>query len=92
MLSGNYSSARHLSPLVDDCRALLNRILHHQVKHCYREANSVADALVSCGAKMEDGFVVLDNPSVYVLSLLAQDASNYVYFRLCRGSANTLGI
>ena len=41
---------------------------------------------------MEDGFVVLDNPSVYVLSLLAQDASNYVYFRLCRGSANTLGI
>uniref|UniRef100_A0A7N2R4H0 RNase H type-1 domain-containing protein n=1 Tax=Quercus lobata TaxID=97700 RepID=A0A7N2R4H0_QUELO len=76
MLSGDYSTARHLLPLVDDCRALLNRIPHHQVKHCYREANSVADALASCGAKMENDFVVFDSPPAFVLSFLAQDSAN----------------
>ena len=40
---------------------------------------------------MEDGFVVFDNSPIYVLFLLAQDGSNYVYLRYCRGSANTLG-
>ena len=34
MLSEDYSATRHLLPLVDDCRALLNRIPRHQVKHC----------------------------------------------------------
>ena len=91
MLSGDYSTARHLLPLVDDCRALLNRIPHHQVKHCYREANSMADALASCGAKMDNDFVVFDSPPAFVLSFLAQDAANSVYLRRCRGSAHTLG-
>ncbi|KAF3960159.1 hypothetical protein CMV_015103 [Castanea mollissima] len=73
-----------------ELRTLLNRIPHHQVKQCYKDANSVANALTGCGAKMEDGFVVFDNPHVYVLSILAQDASNYVYLRLCRAIASIL--
>ena len=79
MLSRDYAATRHLLPLVDDCRVLLNRTPHHQVKHCYREANSVADVMASYGAKMEDDFVVFDSPPAFVLSLVAQDAANYVY-------------
>ncbi|KAL0007064.1 hypothetical protein SO802_008566 [Lithocarpus litseifolius] len=86
LLTGDYSAARHLSPLVDDCRALLIRIPQYQVKHCYREAN---DAMASCGAKMKDDFVVFDSPPAFVLSSVAQDAANYVYLRNCRGSAHT---
>lgn len=57
------------------------------MKHCYREANAVADALARFGATMDNDFVVFNSPA-YVLMLLYQDASNFVYLRHCHSSAN----
>nr|POE87087.1 hypothetical protein CFP56_53974 [Quercus suber] len=90
MINGDSAVSKCLSPLVDDCRALLSRIPQHQVKHCYREANVVVDALARIGVVMEDDFVVFNSPPAYVLMLLYQDTSNFVYLRHCRSSANSL--
>lgn len=62
MISGVSAFSRCLSPLVDDCKALLRRIPQYQVKHCFREANAMADSFVGSGATMEDDFVVFNFP------------------------------
>lgn len=48
----------------------------------------MADALARFGATMDDDFVVFNSPPAYVLMLLYQDASNFVYLRHCHSSAN----
>lgn len=50
----------------------------------------MVDALARIGVVMEDDFVVFNSPPAYVLMLLYQDASNFVYLRHCRSSANSL--
>ena len=62
MISGVSAFSKCLSPLVDDCKALLRRIPQHQVKHCFREANAVADSLARSGATTENDFVVFNFP------------------------------
>ena len=61
MISGVLVFSKCLSPLVD---ALIRRIPQHQVKHCFREANVVADSLARSGATMENDFVVSNFPPV----------------------------
>lgn len=70
MINGNLTFSLCLSPLVDDCRALLSRIPRHQVQHCYKEANAMADALARFCANMEDNFVVFNSPLANMLMLL----------------------
>ncbi|KAL0000163.1 hypothetical protein SO802_019765 [Lithocarpus litseifolius] len=62
MISGVSAFSKCLSPLVDDCKALLKRIPQHKVKHYFREANAVANSFARSGATMEDDFVVLNFP------------------------------
>ena len=45
MLCNDNSFSRVLSSLIDDYRILLNRIPHHKVEHCFKEANKCADAM-----------------------------------------------
>ena len=60
-----------LRTLVDDCRFLLQRIPHKELKHVFREANKCADRLAKLGGSQENDLVVLDTPlHVFVMSYL----------------------
>ena len=60
-----------LRTLVDDCRFLLQRIPHKELKHVFREANKCTDRLAKLGGSQEDDFVVLNTPlHVFVMSYL----------------------
>ena len=64
---------------------VLGKFQHYRVRHAFREANRVADAMVKLVGVMQDHFVVWDIPP------------NFVYFdtngeNVCRLAASNLAI
>ena len=70
-----------LRTLVDDCRFLLQRIPHKELKHVFREANKCADRLAKLGGSQEDDFVVLDTPPTCICDVLSFDNSGCISTR-----------
>ena len=60
-------------PLLDDCRQLASQIPQIRFKHCYREANRVADHLARKGAKQNADFILFENPPVDLLAIFNFD-------------------
>lgn len=58
VLSNNISN-RAYSPLLNDCRFLLNQFQHFKVNHVFREANRVVDKLATEGYSSPFDFVIL---------------------------------
>ena len=50
------------SPLIADCKYLLNQLPRVKVKHCYKKTNLCADALVRHWAGLMEDFVVYNSP------------------------------
>jgi ribonuclease HI len=67
-----------LRPLVADCRFLLQRIPHKELKHVFREANKCADRLTKLGGSQEADFVVLDTPPACICDVLSFDNSGCI--------------
>nr|XP_023926514.1 uncharacterized protein LOC112037930 [Quercus suber]XP_023926515.1 uncharacterized protein LOC112037931 [Quercus suber]POE92981.1 putative ribonuclease h protein [Quercus suber]POE92982.1 putative ribonuclease h protein [Quercus suber] len=70
-LSGNSNTNGDLYGLVDDCRDLLLQLPQVRMLHCYREANSCADALACMGAAGDGGdgyFVTLPHSVIPLLN------------------------
>ncbi|KAK7825178.1 putative ribonuclease h protein [Quercus suber] len=72
-LSGNSNTNGDLSGLVDDCRDLLLQLPQVRMLHCYREANSCADALARLGAAGDGGDSYFVTPPHSVIPLLNFD-------------------
>ena len=62
LLNGSNCPNRNYSPLLNDCRYLLARLVQVRVGHIYREANQCADLLAKRGCTMQENFVVFDSP------------------------------
>nr|POE90531.1 putative ribonuclease h protein [Quercus suber] len=73
ILSGNSNTNGDLSGLVDDCRDLLLQLPQVRMLHCYREANSCADALARLGAAGDGGDSYFVTPPHSVIPLLNFD-------------------
>jgi ribonuclease HI len=70
-----------LRTLVDDCRFLLQRIPHKELKHVFREANKCADRLAKLGGSQDDDFVVLNTPPTCICDVLSFDNSRCINTR-----------
>ena len=79
LLCNNNRFSRTLSPLIDDCRVLLIRILHHKIQHCIQEANRCADTLARMGARMLTDFVSFVIPPSCILDQIRIYALGAVY-------------
>ena len=62
-----------VSLLLDDCRQLTSQIPQILFKHCYREANRVADHLARNRAKQNADFILFENPPVDLLAIFNSD-------------------
>ena len=67
--------------IVANCREGLRRIPRVRVRHCYREANKCADALVRRGAVSSHDFVIYQSPPSDVAMLASLDAVGTLYER-----------
>ena len=83
LMQSNSPSNAFYSSLLTDCRLLLGKLQHFRVKHAFREANRVADAMAKLGGAMQEDFVVWDNPPYDVIA-------NFVYFDTIGDSVNRL--
>ena len=61
IFSKNTTCSSDLSPLIDDCRALLRKIPQTKMIHCFREFNFCADALAKRGTTTTQDFVMLSS-------------------------------
>ncbi|OIT28022.1 hypothetical protein A4A49_29013 [Nicotiana attenuata] len=76
------------SHLILDCRSLLRQLQHVELRHIYREANSVADSMAKFGMTLAlvDGQqswhpLCFMSPSPFVLSAFNKDCSEAVTAR-----------
>ena len=82
LVSSNKATNVFLSPVVDDCRFLLNRFEQVSVIHIYREANSCADALAKAGGDQVLDFITFNAPPLFVMEAFTFDCSNNLCTRL----------
>uniref|UniRef100_A0A2N9H633 CCHC-type domain-containing protein n=1 Tax=Fagus sylvatica TaxID=28930 RepID=A0A2N9H633_FAGSY len=82
LVSSNKATNVFLSPVVDDCRFLLNRFEQVSVIHIYREANSCADALAKAGGDQALDFITFNAPPLFVMEAFTFDCSNNLCTRL----------
>ena len=74
LLKSNSTPNRNYSPLLHDCRMLLDQLQQVRVVHVFREANMCADFLARWGCCMQDDFVIFDQPpTVEFLPILYAD-------------------
>ena len=64
-----------ISPLLDDCRMLINNFQQIQVNHVFRQSNRCADALARVGADQALDFRSFESPPVDVSVIVKQDKS-----------------
>uniref|UniRef100_A0A2N9IB19 Uncharacterized protein n=1 Tax=Fagus sylvatica TaxID=28930 RepID=A0A2N9IB19_FAGSY len=83
IFSKNTTCSGDLSPLIDDCRALLRKIPQTKMIHCFREANFCADALAKRGTTTTQDFVMLSSPPNDLLPLLNSDIMGLFCNRQC---------
>ena len=72
-----------ISPILDDCRMLINNFQQIQVNHVFRQSNRCADALARIGADQVLDFRSFESPPVDVFDLVEQDKSGLYFNRLC---------
>uniref|UniRef100_A0A2N9F8F6 RNase H type-1 domain-containing protein n=1 Tax=Fagus sylvatica TaxID=28930 RepID=A0A2N9F8F6_FAGSY len=72
------------SPIVDDCRCMMEKFASVTLKHIYREANACVDLLAKEGCSQVLPFIAFTTPPMSVLECLAFDCSNFVYTRLIK--------
>ena len=88
LLNGAECPNQSYSPLLNDCRSLIARLVQVQVAHVYREANQCADFLAKRGCSMRENFVVFDiSPSIDLNILIDSNKNGLYYYRRV---ANTL--
>ena len=88
LLNGVECPNRSYSPLLNDCRSFIARLVQVWVGHVYREANQCADFLAKRGCSMMENFAVFDfPPSIDMLILIDSDKNGLYYYRHV---ANTL--
>lgn len=72
-----------ISPLLDDCRMLINNFQQIQVSHVFRQSNRCADALARVGADQALDFRSFESPPVDVSVIVEQDKSGLFFNRRC---------
>jgi hypothetical protein len=82
---GRYSSTNmELTPILIDCRQLVQSFEECSGAHIYREANFCADAMASLGISIRDFFEYFDDPPREVLLPMLRDRLNVNYHRRVR--------
>ena len=76
-----------ISPILDDCRQLINRFQQVCIKHCFRQANQCANGLVEKSLKMTTDFLIYDSPPVDILNVFEGDLNGMYSVRICPGSS-----
>ena len=79
---------RSYSPLLNDFRSLIARLVQVRVGHVYREVNQCVDFLAKRGCSMMENFAVFDFPASTDLNILIDSDKNGLYYY--RRVANTL--
>ena len=87
LVLSNNDSNRAYSPILNDCRFLLNRFQHFKVSHIFREANRAVDRLAKEGCSSTFDFVILDYPDSDELCNILDSNAKGLY--TLRRSANT---
>ena len=87
LVTCNKESFAQYAPLIDDCRNLLQQHPLWKIQHCYREANTCADALAKKAVFSQLDFCILDTPPVKLSQLLIQDLSGLFCNRICNYTA-----
>ena len=88
LISNNACTNGDFSILVDDCRDLLLQLPQTQILHCFREANSCADALARMGSASCDVEMFFVTPPPTLLSLLNADMLGVYHPRPCTALAD----
>ena len=58
------------SPLIADCKYLLNQLPRVKLKHYYKKTNRCADVLVRHGAGLMEEFIVYNSPLVTIINCI----------------------
>ena len=88
LLNGAECPNQSYSPLLNDCRSLIARLVQFWVENVYREANQCVDFLAKRGCCMRENFVVSDVSPSADLNILIDSNKNGLYYY--RHVANTL--
>ena len=72
-----------VSPIMDECRHIANRIPQVRFRHIYREANMCADFLARLGTLLEIDFTVFISSLVDLFPFLEADANGVYVNRMC---------
>ena len=88
LLNGAECPNQSYSPLLNDCRSLIARLVQVQVGQVYREANQCANFLAKRGCSMMENFAVFDFPPSTDMNILIDSYKNRLYYY--RRVANTL--
>ena len=73
-----------ISPILDDCRLLMTRFSRLRVKHCYREANKVADNLARMKISNNPELIYFQSPPMDTVSVFENDFRGMYFNRLCQ--------
>ena len=85
LMNDSGSSSASNSAIVANCRLLISRFPQVKVKHCYRESNSVADALACQGSKLASDFLYFSSPPPWLFNCYVSDLYGLFHSRLCPG-------
>ncbi|KAK9993042.1 hypothetical protein SO802_022745 [Lithocarpus litseifolius] len=72
-----------ISPLLDDCRHLINCFQRIRFNHCYRQANRCADLLARKGAIQDAEFISFSSPPLDICNVFEDDSNGASFNRLC---------
>ena len=72
-----------ISPLLDDCKLLMDQTPQVRIKHTYQEANKCADRLANLGLFQSVDFLVHTDPPVELFPLIKADSRGTCCNRLC---------
>ena len=75
-----------ISPLLDDCKLLIDQFPQVRVQHIFREANKCADRLAKFGLAQSLVFSVHSFPPQELIPLVEADSLGVYCNRLCPGS------
>ena len=76
-------SSSCVSPIMDECKHMANRLHQVRFRHIFREANRCADFLASLGTLLENDFIIFTSPPVDLIPFLEADANGVYINRLC---------
>ena len=78
-----------ISPLLDDCKLLIDQFPQVHVKHTFWEANKCADRLAKLGLVQSLDFSVHSFPPLELIPLIEADSLGAYCNRLCPGSCSS---